>query len=149
MIQNTFSKKTFGYTFLPLKNSFEFFWILVIFQYKKNHQEFKRIFKGQKCITKGFQSNRLVTMFSFRFFGSFQMWHKFCHWPIFCLWWHTFFVSSEPEKSSMPRVVPTFRPLQAFFCSRSKKKSFFGWAVNWISFFSLVTLTKLREEVLW
>ena len=51
------SKKTFGYTFLPLKNSFEFLQILGTLQYKKNHQEFKRIFKGQKCITKGFKTN--------------------------------------------------------------------------------------------
>ena len=50
-----FQKKTFGYAFLPLMNSFEFLQILVILQYEKNHQQFKRIFKGQKCITKGFQ----------------------------------------------------------------------------------------------
>ena len=53
-------QKTFGSTLLPLVNSFEFWKFLGYLQYKNNHQEFKRIFKGQKRITKGFQSNRLV-----------------------------------------------------------------------------------------
>ena len=52
-------QKTFGYAFLPLINFFEFLQILGILRYKKNHKEFKRIFKGQKRITKGFQSNRV------------------------------------------------------------------------------------------
>ena len=51
--------KTFGCTFLPLINFFEFLEIQVILQYKKNHQEFKRIFEGQKYFTKGIQSFRL------------------------------------------------------------------------------------------
>ena len=53
------SQKTFGYAFLPLIYSFEFLQILVILHYKKNNQEFKRIFEGQKCITQGFQRYRL------------------------------------------------------------------------------------------
>ena len=50
------SQKTLGDTFWPLINSFEFLQILGNLQYKKNHQEFKRIFKGQKSITQGFHS---------------------------------------------------------------------------------------------
>ena len=64
-------QKTLGCTFLPLKNSFEFLQILVILRYKKNNQEFKRIFKGQKCITKGFESNRLVIDENKNFLGIF------------------------------------------------------------------------------
>ena len=53
-------QKTFGYSLLPLVYSFEFWQFLGYLHFKNNHQEFKRTFKGQKCITKGFQSNRLV-----------------------------------------------------------------------------------------
>ena len=47
-------KNLWLYCFAPYK----FFWILSnswFLQYEKNHQELKRIFKGQKSITKGFE----------------------------------------------------------------------------------------------
>ena len=54
-----FQKKLGLQFFAPYK----FFGILAnsaFLRYEKNHQEPKRIFKGQKRITKGFQSNQLV-----------------------------------------------------------------------------------------
>ena len=65
-------QKTLGFTFLPLINAFEFWQILGYLQYKKHHQEFKRIFKGQKCITKGLQSYRLIMTKARIFLGNFK-----------------------------------------------------------------------------
>ena len=78
--------KTFGCTFLPLIISVEFLQILGNLQYKKNHQEFKRIFKGQNCITKGLQSNRLVNDKTDNFLRDFQT--QLVNSLFF--YWHTF-----------------------------------------------------------